>query len=228
MADLAKTINGVIRSCKLEEADRELVEQAAVDNCTALLGNYDWKFMRAEASTVSVADETDYTLSALAGHIEYVEYNTVPLSFLTETRWDELRVNSHTGMGVVAWREKELSSSGSPVIQLLNAPPEAGKTIFYRYIKKIDENDPFALLPASMMAIVTQMLMAQFSTDGQKAVNASFKERRLLSSALWRWRNTARGVMPYTVDAEKRRRNVEINVYRGYGRNFASGILRRG
>lgn len=217
--DINSIVQQTISACKLGADSEPFVLQAMKTYGYRLLTNYHWDFLRKTDTTTSVDGTAAYTLkgdSLDVGQLLKVRYDGYTLEYYEPEDYDRLTDGlTATDHEVAVWYISGSSTDGFPTITIFGTPSDTGKEIWFRYYKKVDESDPFQLMPGWMADILFLAMQVRFQPDINIRQLAMNEERRAIGDALWSLRKPGaftRGKF----DPEKTRRFYEINTQNGY------------
>lgn len=231
----ASVVSSVIKQCKLTDGEKEAVESSLTDFVYNLLVSYEWSFRLKTHTDTTTATTHDYTLTGADSDCAqivdiYYDKNTEPLTYHYPREFDRRTHGTDPAeQDPNLWTNRGEDVRGYPQVEL-SGNTNAGKDLYYSYLYKIAENDPWSKLPAPMEQIVTEYGISQFSPDAQRRAEAYVHvygdERKsgMIANARRRWRLRSLTTTQGRIDEQKRRRNREIS----FGANPADRVLYTG
>jgi hypothetical protein len=219
----ASVVTSVLKQCKLTDADKDAVEASLVGFVYDLLSSYEWSFRLKNHTDTTTATTHDYTLKGASNDcaqvvdIYYDDANPA-LSYYYPREFDRRTYGTDPVSQLVSmWTNRGEDVQGFPQIEL-SGNTDAGKDLYYSYLCKIDESDPWALLPVAMQQIAIEYGIAQFHPDAQvrsekySHVYGDDRKSGLIANARRRWRLRSLTTTQGRIDEQKRQRNREISL----------------
>lgn len=215
--------NGLI-AAGVPSEHRDSIEEAVKIYAYEVMTQEDWKFLRSSHTQTSTADTHTYTLTGSnsdCGRLMIVKYDNYEIPFVDIAEFDRMiNGKSEDDCGdydVQVWTLLEHTSQGLPSIRFFGTPDETDSdAIFYRYLKLIDESDPFARMPGWMYSIVLHYATLLFHPDPTVRQEAFRNYRHAIGRAHWQERPKTAMYSPGLIDPAKKRRNYDLNFNQGF------------
>lgn len=218
----ASVVTSVMKQCKLSDADKDAVEASLSGFVYDLLVSYEWSFRLKNHTDTTLVATHDYTLKGASDDCAqivdlYYDDNNPALTYLYPREFDRRTHGSDPAEQMIGiWTNRGEDVQGFPQIEL-NGNTDAGKDLYYSYLYKINENDPWSQLPTPMQQIVAEYGISQFHPIGEVRlekyahVYGDDAKSGLIANAKRRWRLRSLTTTQGRIDEQKRQRNREIN-----------------
>lgn len=223
--NLVVSVDTIMGLCGLAQEKRDAITAETREVCVELLDKRDWHFLEITVTEVTVANQSEYTISGAndnCGKIVDLYYNGYLVDYKDTQEFYRLTKAIETTVataysGMLYWTSlPESATEGFPVVKLFGTPTEAGIEMFVVALKRVDVDEPELLIPRFLTGIVMNTMLSRHLPDPIMRRERAMMAEEGYAAAELRDRATTQAWSQGRIDPFTARRNYEINMRSGF------------